>query len=81
MDAREGAHDDSHAAHVSRLQRGMLARGALAVVLVAHHHPLDARVTVLPGNHRHLVGHACDLVGDGVGLARLCIDSADEHVV
>jgi hypothetical protein len=51
MDARKGLDNDGHTAQVARLKRGVLAAGALAVVLVAHNHPGQPLLLVVAAVH------------------------------
>ena len=67
VNASEGLGDDSVAAEEAGLERGVLARAALAVVLVADDHPLQAGVAVLLRNlgngalpSRHVILHLRD---------------------
>lgn len=66
MDPGEGLGDDGAGAQVAGLQRGMLAAAALAVVLVAHHHPRDA-LGLPPPTARHLSNGpaACRIADEG----------------
>mmetsp|Transcript_24095 Transcript_24095/g.75512 ORF Transcript_24095/g.75512 Transcript_24095/m.75512 type:complete len:373 (-) Transcript_24095:1175-2293(-) len=81
VDARERLDDHRAAAEVARLERGVLAGRALAVVLIADHHPRDARGLVRARGGGHGVEVPGHLVEDLVGLAVLVVDGADEHVV
>ena len=81
VDARERARDDREPAEEARLERGVLARGALAVVVVADDDPLDAVVAVPGGGLRDAVPLAVDLVLDLVRLTVLGVDCADQAVL
>mmetsp|Transcript_8070 Transcript_8070/g.13163 ORF Transcript_8070/g.13163 Transcript_8070/m.13163 type:complete len:599 (+) Transcript_8070:685-2481(+) len=59
----------------------MLAAGALAVVLVAHHHPADARGLVVARRVRHALHLTRHLVLDLVDGAAVRVDRANQHVV
>eukprot|EP00053_Salpingoeca_punica_P020385 m.211399 g.211399 ORF g.211399 m.211399 type:complete len:843 (+) comp18318_c0_seq1:197-2725(+) len=81
VDAGEALDDDGAAAEVARLEGGVLARAALAVVLVADDHPVDVLALVEAGHRRDGVVLAGDGVEDRVGLAVGLVDGADQHVV
>lgn len=81
VDAREGPDDDREATEEARLERSVLARGALAVVRVADDDPLDALLPVLGRDLRDTAPRACELVADLVRLAVLGVDGADETVL
>lgn len=81
VDTREGPDDDREAAEEARLERSVLARGALAVVRVADDDPLDALLPVLGRYLRDTAPRACELVADLVRLAVLGVDGADEAVL
>ena len=53
VDAGEGLDQHRASTQVARLQRGVLAAAALAVVLVADHDPLQAACLVVARNRRH----------------------------
>src|SRR5438105_3222185 len=82
VDAREAPRDHRPAAEVPRRHRRVLAARALAVVLVADHHPADAPRLVVTGDlgerHAPLARQQVE------SLARLAgerVDGAEEHVV
>ena len=81
VDARKRACDDRQPAQEARLERSVLARRALAVVVVADDDPLDAVVAVVRRDLRHAAPLARDLVLDLVRLAVLGVDRADEAVL
>lgn len=81
VDTRERAGDDREAAEESRLERGVLAGGALTVVVVTDDDPFDAVVTVVGRCLGDAAEFASDLVLDLVGLAVLGVDSADQTVL
>ena len=81
MDPGEAPHDNRDAPEVPRLERGVLAAGTLAVVLVANDDPGHTRVPVLTRDFGNLTNLSGELVDNRVGLAVLGVDGADEHVV
>ena len=81
VDARERAGDDREPTEEARLERGVFARGAFAVVGVADDDPLDALRAVFSCDLRDAVVFARELVLDLVGLAVLDVDGADETVL
>ena len=81
VDARERAHDDRQAAEEARLERRVLTRRTLAVVMVADHDPLDAVVAVVGRVLRDGAILAGDLVLDLVRLVVLSVDRANQTVL
>lgn len=81
MDTGKGLDNDGAATKVTGLQGGMLAGRALAVVVVADGHPLDAVGLVVAGHIGNSAPGAAALVLDVVHLVVLVVGGANEHVV
>ena len=81
VDTRERARDDREAAEEARLERGVLAGGPLAVVVVADDDPLDAVVAVVGSGGGDSTEFTGDLVLDLVGLAVLLVDGTNQAVL
>ena len=80
MDAGEAAGEDRHAAAEPRLHRRVLARRALAVVLVADRTPRDARLGVVLGDVGERPRLAVERVLALAGRAGERVDRAEEQV-
>lgn len=81
VDTRERAGDDRKATEETRLERSVLTRGALTVVVVADDDPLDTAVTVVSADLRDASVLAGKLVLDLVGLAVLDVNGTDQAVL
>lgn len=81
VDASKRLHNDGASTQVTWLESGMLARGALAVVLITDGHPLDVVGLVVAGDFGHISPLASALVLDFVHLVVFVVGGANEHVV
>jgi glyoxylase-like metal-dependent hydrolase (beta-lactamase superfamily II) len=73
----EALDDDGASTKMAWLEGSVLARGALAVVLITHHHPASAGGLVGARRRRHRAPLARQLVADLVQLAVLRVRRAD----
>ena len=55
VDAGKGLDEDGAGAQVARLERGVLTAGAFAVVVIAHHDPLQALGLVVARHRRNCI--------------------------
>ena len=81
VNAGKAADDDGQAAEEAGFESCVLARRALAVVVVTNDDPADAVVTIVLGNCGDGAELAGLLVANLVGLAVLDVDRANEHVL
>ena len=79
VDAGKGLDNDGGAAKVAGLQRRVLTRGPLAIVLIADNHPGDARRLVRARNVGHLARGAVKLRLHSVDGASVSVLRANEH--
>ena len=73
--------NDGSAAKEPGLQGCVLPGGALAVVLVSEHDPVDAGLLVLLRHLGHSTELACLLILDSVHLAVIRVDGRDQKVL
>jgi hypothetical protein len=81
VDTCERPNDDCESTEMSGLERGVLARGAFAVVPVADYNPLDALLLVIAGSCWNSVRLTSSLVLNFVRLTVGLVNGTDEHVV
>ena len=81
VDTGERAGDDGKTTKEARLERGVLTRRTLTVVVVTNHDPLNAAVAVVGSGLWHTTELASDLVLDLVGLTVLRVDGTDQAVL
>lgn len=82
MDAGEALGEDDAGAQIARLQRGVLTRAALAVVVFGHHEPFVALGFPLAGQLRDAAtgGAGLEVIVGRVRFARGRVDGADQGV-